>query len=115
MRVLVRQHPVMADHLGQLYERRDLPNKAAEMYALALAGNDRMTETRFRLAKLLGSESKMEQQISSARDRISRMREWHRMSKRLTARTEEKTTSCWEKKSLLWRRGFPHSLSRQIL
>ena len=70
------QHPIMADHLGQVYERRKLPNKAAEMYALALAGSDRMSETRSRLAKLLGSEAKMEQQVSAARDKISRLREF---------------------------------------
>src|SRR3989442_14689675 len=42
------------------------------------------------------------------------MREWHRISKRLTARAEEKATSYCERKSPLWRGGFPHGLRRGL-
>jgi tetratricopeptide (TPR) repeat protein len=71
------QGPVEADHLGQVYEGLGQPNKAVEMYALALATDGQMPETRERLIKLVSSEAKVNEEIAAARDKASRLRELH--------------------------------------
>lgn len=70
------QYPEVGDHVGQLYETTHESDKAAEMYALTIAGDERMNDTRERLAKLLGSEAKVSQAVTEAHDKISRLREF---------------------------------------
>ncbi len=51
---LLGQHGEVGDHLGQIYEKRGEKQKAIDMYAQALAAYKPPTETRQRLAALLG-------------------------------------------------------------
>jgi Flp pilus assembly protein TadD len=52
------QRAEVADHLGQIYEKRGNKEEAACMYALAMNAHRPEPETRSRLAALLGAEDK---------------------------------------------------------
>lgn len=49
------QHPVAADHLGQLYERQGKKSEAIHFYRLSLAANRNQPDTQARLEKLGGT------------------------------------------------------------
>ncbi len=85
---LLSQDPVMADHLGQLYEKQQKKKSAAQAYAWALAASRPDPQIRERLRRLLGSETKTDRAVSKAREELGRMRTVkldHRTPKKATA------------------------------
>jgi tetratricopeptide (TPR) repeat protein len=71
---LLGQHGEVGDHLGQIYEKRGEKEKAIHTYALSLSGLRPVPETRGRLAKLVGGESKADALVSKYRDELQAMR-----------------------------------------
>jgi tetratricopeptide (TPR) repeat protein/transglutaminase-like putative cysteine protease len=55
---LLNQHGEVADHLGQIAEKRGQKDAASRLYALAIAAPHSVPETRGRLASLLGLDAK---------------------------------------------------------
>ncbi len=74
---VLTQHAVVGDHLGQLYEQQHKRVAALNTYALALAANDKMRDTRQRLIRLLGGSANVERTINYARSDLSKMRSTH--------------------------------------
>jgi tetratricopeptide (TPR) repeat protein len=68
------QIAVVGDHLGQVYERQGKRQAAMHTYALAVAANDGMDETRGRLTRLIGSRLRADGAVNQARGELSRMR-----------------------------------------
>jgi tetratricopeptide (TPR) repeat protein len=64
---LLDQNGEMADHLGQIYEKRGDKDRAAETYALALAATHSISETRARLTLLLGGNSQIDDLVAKAK------------------------------------------------
>jgi tetratricopeptide (TPR) repeat protein len=53
------EHGEVGDHLGQIYEKRGRKQEAIRTYAMSLSGLRPSLETRDRLAKLVGGDSKV--------------------------------------------------------
>lgn len=70
---IVSQHGEAGDHLGQVYEGRGQKQKAAQIYAQALAASRPIPETRGRLAALVG-ESQVDALVERARGELIAMR-----------------------------------------
>jgi tetratricopeptide (TPR) repeat protein len=68
------QSAEVGDHLAQIYEKRGLKDKAVQMYALALAAERPVPETRGRLAALVGGEKKIAPLVEKAKDALVAMR-----------------------------------------
>jgi tetratricopeptide (TPR) repeat protein/transglutaminase-like putative cysteine protease len=68
------QHAAVADHLGQLYEKQDKKNIAAQFYAQAIAALHPPVQTRQRLIALAGGEKEADALINKARNDISKLR-----------------------------------------
>ncbi len=63
----LEQSAEVGDHLGQIYEKRGERTKAIRYYALSLVGGGRVNpDTRGRLAKLLGSDKKVDGELMNA-------------------------------------------------
>jgi tetratricopeptide (TPR) repeat protein len=60
------QNGEIADHLGQIYEKRGDKDRAIKTYALALAAPGAIPETRARLTLLLGSNSGIDDLVAEA-------------------------------------------------
>lgn len=81
----------VGDHLGQIAEKRGEAAKAADFYALALAGEHPGIETRGRLSHLLGSEAKVDRAVEEARKRMADLRVIHLQGRG----AEELTAECY--------------------
>lgn len=68
---LLDQNGEVGDHLGQIYEKRGDKNRAAEMYALALAAPHSIPETRARLTLLLGGNSQIDDLVTKAKPELA--------------------------------------------
>jgi tetratricopeptide (TPR) repeat protein len=64
------QHSEIADHLAQIYERRGEKAKAERLYAMALAAQRPVPETRARLAALVG-EKKVDAMVDKYRGELA--------------------------------------------
>jgi TonB family protein len=64
----------VTDHLAQIYEKEGHKEDAIRMYELALATTQPITETRGRLAALLGSESEIDQLAERAKPQLKEAR-----------------------------------------
>jgi len=71
------QNAIVGDHLGQLYEAQHKTRQAAHMYAMTLAAQQSMTDTRARLVPLLAKGSTLNGTINDAREDLSRQRSVH--------------------------------------
>lgn len=69
----ISQAGEVGDHLAQIYEKRGMKDKAAEMYAEAMATQGSVPETRGRLAALVG-EKKVDALVDSKRSRLGEER-----------------------------------------
>jgi tetratricopeptide (TPR) repeat protein len=67
----LQEHGEVADHLGQIYEKRGEQKKAMEAYAMALATINPPEETRSRLVRLAGGDNQANALIHSAREKLS--------------------------------------------
>lgn len=68
------QHSAVADHLGQLFEKKGDKKTAAKFYADAIAAVTSSPETHKRLLALLGSDKEADALVKAERDAISRER-----------------------------------------
>ena len=73
---MLSQEALVGDRLGQVYDRQQKTTAAAAVYAQALAttGPRAPAETRGRLLRLLGNESKLDAAVNKAREELGRMR-----------------------------------------
>ena len=76
---MLGQTAVVADHLGQIYEKQGKKPSAIQMYAAALAADNGVhqsenTETRRRLVALAGTKARADSAIVEAREHISQGR-----------------------------------------
>ena len=67
------QQATVADHLGQLYEKKGDRDKAIEYYSLSLASDHPDPETRSRLAKLVG-DKKVNKLVDRQHDALTKAR-----------------------------------------
>ncbi|HUA58882.1 MAG TPA: DUF3857 domain-containing protein [Verrucomicrobiae bacterium] len=67
------QHAVMADHLGQIYERQGKKDQAIHAYRLSLAVNANDTNVKQRLSAL-GGAGPTAQDLSRLREEVSKLR-----------------------------------------
>jgi tetratricopeptide (TPR) repeat protein len=70
----LQQHPIQADHLGQIYERQQKKQAAIRAYAWALAGSETMAKSRECLLRLAGNKARAEAAIQDARSELSAIR-----------------------------------------
>ncbi len=70
----IGQHGEVADHLGQIYEKRGEKDAAIRAYAMALSGLRPIPETRGRLAALLGGSDKVDGAVEKYRPDFQAMR-----------------------------------------
>ncbi len=68
------QHAAIADHLGQLFEKKGDKKMAAKFYAQAIAALSPPAETRSRLVSMVGGEREADAFVVKERDEISRQR-----------------------------------------
>jgi tetratricopeptide (TPR) repeat protein/transglutaminase-like putative cysteine protease len=71
---ILEQHGEVADHLGQIYEKRGNKDIAKKLYAQALASPQPQKESRKRLGALLGGEAGIDALVSRARGELSEER-----------------------------------------
>jgi Flp pilus assembly protein TadD/transglutaminase-like putative cysteine protease len=74
---LLNQHGEVADHLAQIYEKSGRANAAIHSYALAIAAEHPVPETRRRLATLLKTDTKdakIDQLVDKARPELNTLR-----------------------------------------
>ena len=62
----LEQNGEIADHLGQIYEKRGEKDRAVRTYALALAAPNAIADTRARLTLLLGSNSGIDDLVAKS-------------------------------------------------
>ncbi|MBV8205771.1 MAG: DUF3857 domain-containing protein [Acidobacteria bacterium] len=72
----LQQDTVIADHLGQLYEKMGRRNDAIDMYAVSLAAPRAEDETRARLAALVGA-GKIDSLVKAAAPKLLELRTVH--------------------------------------
>jgi tetratricopeptide (TPR) repeat protein len=68
------QHGEVADHLGQIYEKRGDKDLALSTYALSLSGLRPIPETRDRLASLTGGNTKADAAVAKYKDDLQQSR-----------------------------------------
>ena len=68
------QDSVVADHLGQAYEKLGKKSEAARLYALSIAAGHAPDETRKRLESVLSDKSRADGMILSARSELAHLR-----------------------------------------
>ena len=68
------QDSVVADHLGQVYEKQGKKAEAAHLYALSIAAAHAPDETRKRLAAVVSDKSRADGMIASARTELAHLR-----------------------------------------
>ncbi len=68
------QNGEVGDHLGQLYQKLGQNDKAERIYALSMATPRPFTETRPRLAALLGGDAKVGKAVEAARPELTKTR-----------------------------------------
>ncbi|MGH9795728.1 MAG: DUF3857 domain-containing protein [Candidatus Acidiferrales bacterium] len=71
---LLAYHGEVGDHLAQIWEKRGHKEKAAQLYAQALAATRPNSETRARLAALVSDENEIEHLVRKAGERNSQQR-----------------------------------------
>jgi tetratricopeptide (TPR) repeat protein len=69
----IAQGGEVGDHLAQIYEKRGMKDRAAEMYAEAMATHGSVPETRGRLAALVG-DKKVDALVDSKRSKLGEER-----------------------------------------
>src|SRR3981081_2901605 len=67
-------HGEVGDHLGQIYEKRGEKDKAERTYALSMSGLRPTSETRGRLAALLGGDAKVDAAVTKYKDELQKVR-----------------------------------------
>jgi Flp pilus assembly protein TadD len=67
-------HAEVGDHLGQIYEKRGDKDKAERTYALSMSGLRPTSETRGRLAALLGDDAKVDAAVTKYKDELQKVR-----------------------------------------
>jgi tetratricopeptide (TPR) repeat protein len=67
-------HGEVGDHLGQIYEKRGDKDKAERTYALSMSGLRPTSETRGRLAALLGGDAKVDAAVTKYREELQKVR-----------------------------------------
>jgi Flp pilus assembly protein TadD/transglutaminase-like putative cysteine protease len=70
----LNQHGEVGDHLAQIYEKHGQKDDAIQMYALALAATRPIPETRGRMSVLAGSDSKIDELVSTAKPMLEKVR-----------------------------------------
>jgi Flp pilus assembly protein TadD/transglutaminase-like putative cysteine protease len=71
---LLNQHGEVGDHLAQIYEKRGEKEKAARMYAEAIAAPHAVPETRARLIVLLGGNAGIEELVAKSKPELTKAR-----------------------------------------
>jgi tetratricopeptide (TPR) repeat protein/transglutaminase-like putative cysteine protease len=71
---LLNQHGEVADHLGQIYEKRGDKQGAIQMFALALAAPHTVPETQARLVILLGGNTGIDALVRKAQPELASLR-----------------------------------------
>jgi tetratricopeptide (TPR) repeat protein len=67
-------HGEVGDHLGQIYEKRGDKDKAVHFYALSMSGLRPTSETRVRLAALVGGAAKVDETVAKYKDELQKVR-----------------------------------------
>jgi tetratricopeptide (TPR) repeat protein len=68
------QHGEVADHLGQIYEKRGDKDSAMRMYALAISALRPIPETHDRLAALAGGNAKADAAVAKYKEQLQKSR-----------------------------------------
>jgi tetratricopeptide (TPR) repeat protein len=71
---LLSQHGEVGDHLAQIYEKRGEKEKAARMYAAAIAAPHAVPETRARLIVLLGGNAGIDELVAKSKPELTKVR-----------------------------------------
>jgi len=71
---LLNQHGEVGDHLAQIYEKRGDKQRAARMYAEAIAAPHAVPETRARLIVLLGGNAGIDELVSKSKPELTKIR-----------------------------------------
>jgi Flp pilus assembly protein TadD/transglutaminase-like putative cysteine protease len=71
---LLNQHGEVGDHLAQIYEKRGEKEKAARMYAEAIAAPHAVPETRARLIVLLGGNAGIDELVAKTKPALTKVR-----------------------------------------
>jgi len=71
---LLNQHGEVGDHLAQIYEKRGEKEKAARMYAEAIAAPHVVPETRARLIVLLGGNAGIDELVTKSKPELTKIR-----------------------------------------
>ena len=71
---LLNQHGEVGDHLAQVYEKRGDKQRAARMYAEAIAAPHAVPETRARLIVLLGGNAGIDELVSKSKPELTKIR-----------------------------------------
>jgi tetratricopeptide (TPR) repeat protein/transglutaminase-like putative cysteine protease len=71
---LLNQHGEVGDHLAQVYEKRGDKQRAARMYAEAIAAPHAVPETRARLIVLLGGNAGIDELVLKSKPELARIR-----------------------------------------
>jgi tetratricopeptide (TPR) repeat protein/transglutaminase-like putative cysteine protease len=71
---LLNQHGEVGDHLAQIYEKRGEKEKAARMYAAAIAAPHAVPETRARLIVLLGGNAGIDELVARSKPELTKVR-----------------------------------------
>jgi len=71
---LLEQHGEIADHLAQIYEKRGNKEEAIRACAIGLAAAHPSPDTRARLTLLLGGNSQIDDLVSQAKPKLTRLR-----------------------------------------
>jgi len=71
---LLNQHGEVGDHLAQIYEKRGAKEKAARMYAEAIAAPHAVPETRARLIVLLGGNAGIDELVAKSKPDLTKIR-----------------------------------------
>jgi tetratricopeptide (TPR) repeat protein/transglutaminase-like putative cysteine protease len=71
---LLNQHGEVGDHLAQIYEKRGEKEKAAHLYAEAIAAPHAVPETRARLIVLLGGNAGIDDLVAKSKPELTKIR-----------------------------------------
>jgi tetratricopeptide (TPR) repeat protein len=71
---LLNQHGEVGDHLAQVYEKRGDKQRAARMYAEAIAAPHAVPETRARLIVLLGGNAGIDELVLKSKPELAKIR-----------------------------------------
>jgi tetratricopeptide (TPR) repeat protein len=84
---LLSQRGEVADHLAQVYEKQGNKDRAANMYAMAMAAPHSVPETRSRLMLVLGGNEKISSMVTQAQSQLAKQRTYP-VGKLLTEKAE---------------------------